>query len=258
MRIGWPLDPLSLVSLRLELLSGGCPLGCATGFVIKWNDKAYLITNWHVLSGKHRETNATLSPTGDIPDEVRINHHSKQITSWVTSIEPLFDSQGHPRWLELSDNIKLDVVALPLRELDDEIQLHPIDLTLADTDIMPMVAMPVSIIGFPMGIVASFSFPIWKTGHIASDYGWNYRDKPAFLIDATTRQGMSGAPVVMRVFGGYFTNSRQYVIAQQSGGVCTRFLGIYSGRVHSESEIGIVWYPHVIRDILEQRIAATP
>ncbi|MFB3884103.1 MAG: serine protease [Thermodesulfobacteriota bacterium] len=258
MTIGCPLDPLSLVSLRLELLGRGCSLGFATGFVIKWNDKAYLITNWHVLSGKHPETYAALSSTGDIPDEVRINHHSKKIMSWVTHTEPLLDSQGHPRWLELFSKTRLDVVALPLREQDDEIQLYLLDLALANTDIIPMVAMPVSTIGFPMGMVASFSLPIWKTGHIASDFGWYYQDKPAFLIDATTRPGMSGAPVFLRVFGGYVTSSGQYVIAQQSGGVSTRFLGIYSGRVHNESEIGTVWYPDVISRILEQKASATP
>ncbi len=32
----------------------------------------------------------------------------------------------------------------------------------------------------------------------------------------------------------------------------TLFLGVYSGRIHGESEIGIVWRPKVISEVLER------
>jgi hypothetical protein len=73
-------------------------------------------------------------------------------------------------------------------------------MALASIDILTMPALPVSVIGYPLGLSAGESWPIWKTGHIASDLdidsesGW-----PAFLIYATTRSGMSGTPVVLRL-----------------------------------------------------------
>ena len=123
------------------------------------------------------------------------------------------------------------------------------DLALADAGVAAEPAMPVSIIGFPLGLSPDGAFPIWKTGHIASDPDIDYQGRPAFLIDATTRGGMSGSPVVIRMYGGYLTRARQNVIGRRQ---ITRFLGVYSGRIHVEAEIGLVWRPHVIQDILEQ------
>jgi hypothetical protein len=75
----------------------------------------------------------------------------------------------------------------------------------------------------------------------------DYNGKPVFLIDATTRAGMSGSPVVLRQFGGYNTRNGGYF---SSAGFFTRFMGIYSGRIHRDSEIGMVWRPEVIFEIL--------
>jgi hypothetical protein len=107
--------------------------------------------------------------------------------------------------------------------------------------------MPVSIIGFPFGLSTAGAWPIWKTGHIASDPDLDYDDRPAFLIDATTRAGMSGSPVVLRSYGGYASSKAHMVIG---GGPGTRFLGVYSGRIHNQAEIGRVWRPSSIKEIL--------
>jgi hypothetical protein len=69
----------------------------------------------------------------------------------------------------------------------------------------------------------------------------DYEDRPVFLIDATTRGGMSGSPVVLRIYGDYATIG---------GKSWTRFLGVYSGRIHDQTEIGRVWRPSVIKEIL--------
>ena len=79
---------------------------------------------------------------------------------------------------------------------------------------------PVSIVGYPRKITGVVNYPIWKTGHVASDIH-AHPDQKHFLIGAMTREGMSGAPVVTK-----------------SGG--STFLGIYSGRLPDEPEIGIV------------------
>ena len=243
------IDPLTGTSLYLELLVNGNLLGKATGIAVQIDDVPYLITNWHVLSGRHPDTNAVSSPTGATPDEIRIAHHANTLGNWKLVSESLLDADRGRRWLEHPAGRQVDLAALPLLNINDDITIHAFDLALADTDMVPQVAMPVSIIGFPLGLASLGAFPIWKTGHIASDPDINYQGAPAFIIDATTRGGMSGSPVVLRLFGGYATESGHFIMA--GGGPRTRFLGLYSGRIHVKSEIGLVWRPHLITELLE-------
>ena len=49
------------------------------------------------------------------------------------------------------------------------------------------------IIGFPCGRSSTGKMPIWKTAHMAPEYDLDVEGARAFLIDATTREGMSGA-----------------------------------------------------------------
>lgn len=88
--------------------------------------------------------------------------------SWVRKQEILLAKDGSRLWLEHKNGKAVDVVALPLTEVTDDVQFYPLDLALADVDMVPEVAMPVSIIGFPIGFTSAGFFPIWKTGHIAA------------------------------------------------------------------------------------------
>lgn len=252
------VDPLSLSSLLIESVSKGQNLARATGFVVESKGKPYLITNWHVLSGRNPETNKPLHPSGAVPGQIRIDHHSKVLGTWVTRIEPLNNATGGRRWLEHQQGSKIDVAALPLSALDDEVQIYPLDMALADTDMRADIAMPVSIIGFPLGLTGPGFFPIWKTGNIASEPAWDYAGLPSFLIDATTRPGMSGSPVMLRLNGGFHMERVNVIVGPGAGGMSTRFLGIYSGELRIAgqleigSEVGIVWRPQVITEILAQ------
>jgi hypothetical protein len=51
------IDPLSLSSVQLECFANGLALGNATGFVITFNEQYFVITNWHVVSGRNADTN---------------------------------------------------------------------------------------------------------------------------------------------------------------------------------------------------------
>ncbi len=241
------IDPLSVCSLLVGSRANGNDLASATGFVVMHKTRPYLITNWHVVSGRDPATGKPLSPSGAIPDKIVIAHHdSQQLGRWVPREEQLFVG-GKSRWLEHPDGRAVDVVALPLTEADSAIRFYPIDLGLADFDMLVQVAMTVSIIGFPFGLAASGALPIWKTGHIASDPDIEYQGKPAFLVDSTTRGGMSGSPVIVRQYQGYSDSKGNVFMAT---GPATRFVGIYSGRIHDQSDVGIVWKPEVLQRIL--------
>lgn len=235
-----PIDCLSATSILLEIFEEDIKQGVATGFIINHNDKNYLITNKHVVNPD--EFKAT---------KLKIYHHGLTLGTWNPKFEELY-SQDNKRWLDHPQNREYDVVALPLNNIDESIKIYPFDLNLANTDMIPEPAMPISIIGYPAGIRTGEGFPIWKTGHIASDPELDYDKKPVFLIDATTREGMSGSPVVLRLTGG-FRQQNNCMVA--FGGLSTRFLGVYSGRItqkNNSMELGFVWRPSVILEILNQ------
>jgi hypothetical protein len=244
------IDPLSTTSLYLKLNVNGLLLSTATGFVVEHRQRYFLVTNWHVLSGRHPDTDAPLSKTAALPDEVRIAHHLKnQLGTWRFHGERLNNPDGSPRWISHPLGRAVDVAVLELQNLQPDTQIYPFPLVSANVDIAPQPATPVSVIGFPLGLRANAFFPIWKTGHIATDPDLDYEGKPAFLIDATTREGMSGSPVVLRTSGPYLTSTGNTVLG---GGVLTKFLGVYASRIHDDAEIGCVWRPKVILDILNQ------
>ena len=243
------IDLFSVQSLYLIPTKGNKELGTATGFIVERNNTYYLITNWHVLSGRHPLTNETIYPSGDIPSEVLIWHNGNKLATWVQRREVLYNSNGNKRWLEHKLKQKVDIVALPLQSVDKNLKIYPFKLSLAENDMKVSVSMSVSIIGFPFGFKGPGFLPIWKTGHIASEPEIDYNNEPLFIIDATTRPGMSGSPVVLRQYGGYMDTSGDY---QLKPGTFTRFLGVYSGRLSKDSELGRVWRPRLIQEILDQ------
>jgi Trypsin-like peptidase domain len=246
------VDALSTVSLRLELYSGGnYLLSTATGFVVQSAaEQPYLVTNWHVVTGVNPETNELLSNnTLAVPEEVRIKHHAAgSLGRWTERAEPLQDSDGNPTWIEHPLGQSIDVVALPLQARDPGIQIYPLDLSLAETEVVVRPAMTVSIIGYPYGLATATAWPIWKTGHVASDIDLDFDGRPQFIIDATARSGMSGSPVFLRSYGFFPAGGRRYLT--NDSGIWTRFLGVYSGRIREQAELGRVWRPQVIAEIL--------
>ena len=239
------IDPLSLCSLLVETRGYDLALDTATAFCVRKGRATLLITNLHVVTGLNAGTRRLLAGTGAVPDQIRILHHAKHdLGNWVIRTEALYIN-GVRRWYEHPKGQAIDVIALPIT-VDDEVLVYEFDLSLADFDMVVQVAMAVSIIGFPFERATTGVLPIWKTGHIASDPDMDYGGRPVFLIDATTRGGMSGSPVVLRIYGDYPTRQAS-TIGDNSW---TRFLGVYSRRIHDQTEIGGVWRPSVIREIL--------
>jgi len=244
------IDPLTAIPLQLTCVCRGATGGSTgTGFVVHHKGMHYLITNWHVVSGRHPETDQPIDNVTGLadPDLIHIWHHDvSQLGRWLLKAEQLRDpSTGVPRWLEHPSGRAVDVVALALPDYPD-VKFYVLDLTLASTDVAISPSEPVSIIGFPFGLSVDGKFPIWKTGHVASDLDLNFSGKPAFLIDATTTSGMSGSPVMARRIGAY----RSSQAALNVGGEANRLLGVYSGRIRAESDLGIVWKPDVLDAIL--------
>ncbi len=246
------IDFLSTTSLLIEQYFNETKLGVATGFVIEKNDILYLATNWHVVTGKNADTGQTLSKSGGLPNVFVIWHYKKSPATnkleWVAVKVHLYEDGGEEkRWLEHPTGCKIDVILLPFKVIET-IQINKLSLSLANTDMIPVPAMPVSIIGFPFGKAAGGILPIWVTGSIASEPYIDIDEMPLFYVNASGRSGLSGSPVVLRMNGGYHTSEGHFVL---SGGFQTKFMGIYSGRICDDSDICRVWKPLVFEQILK-------
>jgi len=238
------IDEFSIKPLYLETYFSDHQIGVATGFVVKNNSSHYLITNWHVVTGRNPRNNQPLSGMAE-PNMLKVWFHGQQLGHWLRKEVDIIDRDANKLWLEHARRREVDVVAIPLNPSDD-IKIYDLDLALADFDLMIYPSEAVSIIGFPEGITSHGKFPIWKTGHVASDIDIDWGDKPAFLIDATTKSGMSGSPVIAKRVSIYQTSKGNQI------GNAVRFLGVYSGREIDVAgiEIGFVWKPRVISEIL--------
>lgn len=239
----------SVQSLLLVMQHQGQQIGTGTGFVAQTTKGPVLLTNWHNLSGRRPNNNVVLSPTGRVPDEAVIIHNrANRLGEWIPKVEKLHGPAG-PLWHEHPVlKQQADFVALPLTQLDD-VQLYPYTLGVGDPQINCGPADTVSVIGFPFGIQAGGSLAVWATGFVASEPVIDFNNLPIFLIDCRSRPGQSGSAVVAYKSSG-MVGMEDGSSAAFTGPVC-RFLGIYSGRINAESDLGIVWKAAAIRQLTE-------
>jgi len=246
------IDSMSVRSLYLfePLPSSTNGLGLTgTGFIVANNGTNYLITNWHVLSGREWPNTNSEDSKGSFPTNVVIFFNSKILGKWIPIPEPLYDTNGVPLWLEdQTGGTNVDVVALPLTFHDDRVEIYPLDLNLANVDMRLSPAMSVSIIGFPNNLSNPGEFPIWKTGNIATDPDIDYKGKPIILVGVFVRKGMSGSPVIARTIGGYMSKAGNLNIVP---GITDDFLGVFSA-YQQDNEIAIIWKARAISEILEK------
>ncbi|WP_434148770.1 trypsin-like peptidase domain-containing protein [Methylocaldum gracile subsp. desertum] len=238
----------SFQSLYIEMQVLGNTIASGSSFVvIGAAGMPFLITNRHNVTGRNQDSGELLSTTGAIPDTLVISHNSKSgLGEFVKVKEPLYNGDT-PRWIEHPTlGAKADVVALPVSE-SDGVALYPYK-TRYETHLDIEPAQMVSVVGFPFGMRTGPSFAVWATGFVASEPEINHNGLPVFLIDCRTRKGQSGSPVILyRNGGGIITHENSTSVISP---VC-QLLGIYSGRINPESDLGIVWKSYVIAELID-------
>ncbi len=239
----------SVMSLFIAMRFNDQQLATGTGFVAQTAKGPVLITNRHNLTGRDQNTDQPLSLTGGLPNNVTILHNQKgRLGGWVNRKELLFEDE-RPLWHEHPHlGPKADFVALPLTKLDD-VELYSYDPSNPGYDLHIGPADVISVIGFPFGIGAGGGLAIWATGFMASEPDIDQDDLPKFLIDCRTRRGQSGSAVVAYRNGGWVQKIGGGSAAVS--GPVWRFLGIYSGRINSESDLGVVWRASAIAELLK-------
>lgn len=243
---------LEVISLAKKQL-----ISTATGFVGKKANRYYLITNKHVVTGKHISENRLLDKHGRIPAYLSFEIPAlKRTEETIDEIQgkrilpfPLYsDLEGlsGPLWKEYPTDASVDIACIDITEKCLEIISNGYDdmaFDLDNFDEYPFNVMgKVFVIGFPAsGGTLPNNFPIYKSAYIASEP--NVKDlKPYILLDGKTKSGMSGSPVVIH---------HAPEISSTPTGTGWKFekyslIGVYSGRdiadkTLTEAELGLMW-----------------
>jgi hypothetical protein len=237
----------SVQSLLIEMRHCGQALATGTGFVAQAPRGPVLVTNWHNLAGRNPDSGQPLSTTGAVPDELVIVHNrAGHLGEWIPRTEPLFRN-GRILWFEHPlHGQRVDIVALPLTALGD-VELYPYDIA-GGPPIVVGPADSVSVIGFPFGLQAGGSLAVWATGFVASEPEIDFNGLPLMLVDCRSRPGQSGSAVIAYRSGG--------AVPTVGGGTALygapvwRFLGVYSGRINEQSDLGLVWKATAVGELL--------
>jgi hypothetical protein len=242
----------SVASLLLRLKQAGSVFATATGFIVERDSIRYLVTNRHVFRGLQSLPDPPIPP-----DHLEIaQNKAGALGTWELREERLYDEHQNPRWFEHPDQPAAgwDVAALPL-EKDQGIEMYGYDPWSPGPGLRAGISEAVQIIGFPFGATGGGSLGIWVRGFIATEPDIDWADDPCFLVDSRTRKGQSGSPVIIYSAGGAAVMASGTL--QVGGGLMEEFVGVYSGRINEESDLGIVWKVRLVREIIDAKQRAT-
>ncbi|MNO67538.1 hypothetical protein D3C76_583440 [compost metagenome] len=242
---------------KLELYCGDASLGTATGFFYKKDDFWFMVTNWHVLSGRYPKNGQPRHHSTAVPDRCRFTYYELAGESLETKSVTYFlyhPEDGSPRWFQHPDHgQEVDVAVF---------QIDPQHLGQAkniageqDSSMFMDLGQEVFIPGFPLGLSGDGLFAIWKRASIASSLEFGEGQNKKFLVDTASREGMSGSPCLA------IANWKYYSMNPATGKVVVvdkplswRLLGVYSGRLNPsdslEAQIGVIWRENLIEELL--------
>ena len=246
-------------------------LGTATGFYYKYKNRMFLVTNKHVVTGKNTFNGQYISTMGAIPTALRtvvnfdiINNDDSREFFEVTLVYELYDDlqcQLDKLWYENDDSAMIDVAVIDVTEryyksiekIKEVRQCKECDwyyYNYTGETGTHYVTEDIFVVGFPFGYKSTGYdgwYAIWNNGTIASEYEKElvvpvdsllneneFIFADAFLVDAKTREGQSGSPVLA-------------MVTEDDA----KLLGIYSGRTNKDSSLGYVWKIDIINQIVQ-------
>lgn len=252
------LSVTSFAVFQIDLKRGDLVLASGTAFFTSVDHRVLLITNKHNVTGRNTETGECLDKKhAAIPNNMSVlipitssKEEGFQCSHWQYFNIPLYkdEREEEPAWVEHPDP-SVDLVGFKF--LPKEVNIKNLVLPADGTDLPMEVTNKVNVIGYPFG-VSTDNFPIWSTGYVASEPAIDVNDKPLMYIDSRTRKGNSGSPVVRFFHPGdtVHIDGKSYQAKKPQ----VYLLGIYSGRIHPESDIGMVWKKRAILELFESAI----
>lgn len=233
------IDPLNYSVVQIHSLVDDIPIAKATGFFYAGirDDKRCvgLVTNWHVLSGRHAsKPEIVLNKDLAIPNRIRLEVR-KGSTSEMTDRNlyfqemyfDLYNPDGLALWHQHQQKNEIDVAFLNLNQSLEHLLVRGINELCSEYDMAIEIGNEVFVLGYPLGFSHFANTPIWKRASIASEpHPETHESRDRIMIDGTTRRGMSGAPVIMRYKTHYLTESGQIKAKSNA----SRFIGVYASR----------------------------
>ncbi|UOQ77119.1 serine protease [Hymenobacter sp. 5516J-16] len=256
------VNSISHKVIYIEMMFNETVLSKATGFFSQFQGQTLFFTNRHNVTGRNNDTGEYLSKNAGVPNKIKFrlpivknNESNPEIRirkGYDEFVLDLYRDEHFekPIWIEHSNIGQYDVVGI-LFKAEDYGDLSSLAFDANEGKYQWEVASLISVIGYPFGLSAD-GFPIWTSGYIASEPNVNYDGKPLFLIDSRTRQGQSGSPVISILKKGQEVEYEG--IIYEAPGDIVYLIGIYSGRINSESDLGRVWKLDVIRDIISNGV----
>lgn len=248
------ISPLSLASYQVKMYFNDILLSTATAFAYSHNGRKHLITNYHVAYGRNPETNQCLDKTtAAIPNRLMYTFYDKNgvaKSGYVNCPE-----QGNPFKFIKKNDIIADIASFELSDGFPGICINEVEqifnVPSHEEGIRLAITEPLYVLGYPRGINVCHT-PIWKKSSIASEPDLKVDGIQCFYIDTTTREGMSGAPVV------YYSHDGVYSTPETPLAVANRpiykFVGIYSGRDRNDeshiAQLGRVWKKELIEEVI--------
>ena len=140
----------------------------------------------------------------------------------------LYQPNGKASWYQHPSKNLVDVAVLRVPPvLLERFIIRGINEVAVRNDMAIQIGSEVFILGYPLGFAHFMNTPIWKRGSIASEPNLETSESGSrVVIDATTRQGMSGGPVIMRSKTHYIDEQNRIIEHVNA----TRWIGIYASR----------------------------
>ena len=244
-------DGLSGVARHIRMYFGQTPLASGTCFFVLSADGPVLITNRHNFTGRNHFTGKPLHRECGIPDHAVVTMHGPGEVHYHIDLVDHANSAA-PAWTEHPTlGARADIVALPVKEMANIVGKAN-SVSLDGWRYKWGVGSELHVIGYPYGRMGG-PFPIWSKGFIASEPDVDIAGLPVFLIDSRTRPGQSGSPVYARFAPGDVIDHDGKL--WQAKKPMNHFLGVYSGRLRPDSELGLVWKQSCIEELVNHAMA---
>lgn len=247
------LSVTSFAAFQVDLKRDDFILAKGTAFFTSFENRILLVTNKHNVTGRHPDTEELIDKKyAAIPNTMSVlipitspMNVGFSCSHWQRFDIPLYvdGDEDRPTWIEHADS-KVDLVGFKF--LPKGVNIQNLVLPADGSDLPIQVCTRVNVIGYPFG-VSTDNFPIWSTGYVASEPAIDIDRKPLMYIDSRTRSGNSGSPVVRYFHAGETVHIDGISYMAQQPQVF--LLGIYSGRIHAESDIGRVWKKRAILEL---------
>lgn len=168
----------------------------STGFFYKCkNNDTWLITNWHVLTGRRPDDTGTLiGRAGHSPHSIEVSFYSNKKNHFLAPRSLDLYMNGKPIWYEYEVGKGIDIAAIPISFPSGSNQLCIQDYC-DDFSGFVEPGIDVTLIGFPFAHGEDIPFPLWKRATIASEPGYLQFGNPQILVDTPGVPGMSGSAV---------------------------------------------------------------